>query len=185
MTLPRGFGANAEREALRWRHELGVAPTAPLDPRELGHRLDVSFISADTLIDRSRLDDLEQLQAFAFSAATFLIHDRRFIVTNPIRTPGRLASDIAHELAHLLLDHDLTEIQDINGVPFRTCSPSQEEQATAVGGALLLPRPLLLAAARQGLDPDRISTTYGVTPDMARYRYNSTGVAKQVQHRSA
>lgn len=185
MTLPHGFRTNAEKEALHWRRELGVAPTAPLDLRELGHRLEVDFVSADTLINRSRLDDLERLQAFAFSAATFLIHDRRFIVTNPVRTPGRLASDIAHELAHLLLDHDLTEIQDINGIPFRTCSPNQEEQATALGGALLLPRPLLLAAAQRGLDPDRISATYGVTPDMARYRYNTTGVGKQLQRRSA
>ncbi len=184
MTLPRGFRADAERKALHWRRDLAAAPTAPLDLTELGRRLGVGFISADTLIDRTRLEELERLQAFAFSAATFLIKDRRFVVTNPLRTPGRLTSDIAHELAHLLLEHDLTEIQDIDGVPFRTCSPSQEEQATALGGTLLLPRPLLLAAANRGLDPDRIAAVYGVTTDMARYRYNTTGVAKQSRHRT-
>jgi hypothetical protein len=61
------------------------------------------------------------LQAFAFSAATFVIGTRRFVVTNPLRTPGPLASDTAHEIAHVLLEHDLAEIREIEGVPFCTC----------------------------------------------------------------
>jgi len=68
----------------------------------------------------------------------------------------------------------LGQIQDIDGVPFRTCSPSQEEQATALGGTLLLPRPLLLAAANRGSDPDRIAVVYGVT----------TGAATRSRHRT-
>ena len=59
---------------------------------------------------------------------------RRFVVTNPLRTPGPLASDIAHEIAHVLLEHDLAEIREIEGVPFRTCQLDEEEQATALGG---------------------------------------------------
>lgn len=180
---PAGSRANAEKQAQDCRRDLAVAPTAALDLMELGRRLGVGLVSADTLIDRSWLDDPERLQAFTFSAATFIIGGRRFIVTNPVRTPGRLTSDVAHELAHLLLDHDLTEIQEIAGVPFRTCSPGQEDQATALGCTLLLPRPLLLAAANRGLDSDRVATAYGVTTEMARYRYSTTGVAKQIQRR--
>jgi Zn-dependent peptidase ImmA (M78 family) len=63
--------------------------------------------------------------------------------------------------------------------PFRTCLPDQEEEATNLGGALLLPRPLLLEAARQGLGVKEIAEQYGVTPEMARFRFNRTGVARQ------
>ena len=73
---------------------------------------------------------------------------RMFIVTNPLRSTGRLNSDLAHELSHILLGHDLSEVREVNGVPFRTCQPNEEEEATAFGGTLLLPRPLLLSAAR-------------------------------------
>lgn len=185
MTLPRGFKTHAEKEALRWRHELGTGPTAPVDLSALAARLAITIVSAETLIDRARLVELETLQAFAFSAATFEIGDRTIIVTNPLRSPGRLTSDTAHELAHLLLDHTLTEVQDIAGVPFRTCSPDQEEQATAFGGTLLLPRPLLLAAAHRGDPAETIADTHHVTVEMARYRYNTTGVAKQARPRTA
>jgi len=57
----------------------------------------------------------------------------------------------------------------------------EEEQATAFGGTLLLPRVLLVAAVGRGLGPDDIATKYNVTVEMARYRCNTTGVAKQVR----
>lgn len=179
MTLPRGFKANAEREALRVRRELGLADTDRLDVRRLAEHQDIKIVSAERLVARDRLEEIERLQAFAFSAATFQIGDRCFIVTSPLRTENRQASDIAHELAHKMLDHKLAEIRDLNGVPFRTCQPDEEEQATAFGGTLMLPRPLLLSAARRSMGPAEIAAAYGVTEDMARFRYNTTGVAKQ------
>lgn len=184
MTLPRGFKANAEREAARLRQETGRGPADPIDVAQLATHLEVALVSADTLVDLSRLEEIERLQSSAFSAATFEIRGRRIIVTNPVRTDERLASDVAHELAHLLLDHQLSEVREIGGTPFRTCMPDEEEQATAFGGTLLLPRPLLIAAARRGEGPDEIASSCGVTLEMARYRYNTTGVAKQVHRRS-
>lgn len=184
MTLPRGFKAQAERDALRYRKELGLADTDPLDPQVLAKHLDVKVVSADVLVDRERLEEIERLQAFAFSAATFDIRDRTVIVTNPLRTPGRLASDVAHELSHLLLKHNLTEVREINGIPFRTCQPDEEEQATALGGTLLLPRPLLMRAAVRGESHEQIAAANTVTVDMARFRMNTTGVMKQAQRRS-
>jgi Zn-dependent peptidase ImmA (M78 family) len=180
VSLPRGFKANAERESLRLRSELGLAPNDALDVTQLAAHLKVEIVSAAELIDVTRLEELERIQAYAFSAATFEIADRTFVVTSPLRTAARQASDVAHELSHLRLKHELSEIREIGGVPFRTCRPDQEEQATTFGGTLLLPRPLLLAAARRGLGPQQIAEKYGVTIEMARFRYNSTGVKNQV-----
>lgn len=179
MTLRRGFKAHAEREAARVRKELGLAAHDRLDPRALARHLNVAIVSASELVAIEELEELERLQAFAFSAATFEIADRKIIVVNPLRNSGRQNSDIAHELAHLMLKHDLSEIREVDGMPFRTCRPDEEEEATAFGGTLLLPRPLLLSAARREASIDEIASQYEVTSEMARFRYNTTGVAKQ------
>lgn len=180
MTLRRGFKAEAEREAARVRRELGLASHDRLDPRELASHLGVSIVVAAELVDVAELEELERLQAFAFSAATFEIEDRKIIVVSPLRNSGRQGSDIAHELAHVMLKHNLSEIRELDGMPFRTCKPDEEEEATAFGGTLLLPRPLLLSAARRRATIDQIASQYDVTVEMARFRYNATGVAKQV-----
>lgn len=179
MTLRRGFKAEAEREAIRVRKELGLAAHDRLDPRELAQHLKVSVVDAGELVDVAELEELERLQAFAFSAATFKIEGKDIIVVSPLRNVGRQNSDIAHELAHVMLKHELSEIRELEGMPFRTCKPDEEEEATAFGGTLLLPRPLLLSAARRRATIDQIANQYDVTLEMARFRYNTTGVAKQ------
>ena len=184
MSLPRGFKASAEREVLRLRSELGLSPAEALDVTRLAGHMGVDVISASDLIDVTCLEELERIQAYSFSAATFEVAGRTIIVSSPLRSPGRLASDIAHELSHILLKHQLSEIREISGVPFRTCRPEEEEQATNFGGTLLLPRPLLVASARQGLGPEAIAQKYNVTVEMARFRYNSTGVRSQMAARS-
>jgi len=183
VSLPRGFKANAERESLRLRSEMGLRKTDAIDVTELAAHLDVAVVSAAELIDVGRLEELERIQAYSFSAATFEIGDRTIIVSSPLRSSGRSASDIAHELSHLLLKHELSEVREIEGVLFRTCRPEEEEQATNFGGTLLLPRPLLMAAAGRGLGPEQIAEHYDVTVEMARFRYNSTGVGRQLNAR--
>jgi Zn-dependent peptidase ImmA (M78 family) len=184
VTLRRGFLAEAEREAKRIRADLGLRSAEPVDVYQVAKQLDIRVIAADELIDAARLQELERLQAFAFSACTFDIGGTKVIVVNPLRTPPRRASDIAHELAHLLLAHRLDELRIVAGVPFRTCRPDQEEEATNLGGALLLPRPLLLSAIRRGLDEQAIAAQYDVTTEMARFRLNRTGVRRQLRQTS-
>jgi Zn-dependent peptidase ImmA (M78 family) len=181
VTLRPGFLAEAEREAKRIRAELGLSPAEPVDMFQIAKHLGIRVIAADELIDAARLHDLERIQAFAFSACTFDINGTKAIVVNPLRSPARRASDIAHELAHLLLAHRLDEIRIVAGVPFRTCRPDQEEEATNLGGTLLLPRPLLLSAVHRGLDEQAIAAQYDVTTEMARFRLNRTGVRRQVR----
>lgn len=184
MTLPRGFKAQAERDATRVRIEMGLRPSDPVHPDALAKHAQAQVVSAERLVSLRSLEELEHLQAFAFSAATFEVRDRKIIVTNPLRSTGRLASDVAHEVSHLMLKHELAEVREIDGVPFRTCRPDEEEQATAFGGTLLLPRPLLMHAARNGEDLEAIAERCGVTLEMARYRFNTTGVARQAARRS-
>jgi Zn-dependent peptidase ImmA (M78 family) len=180
VTLRRGFLADAERHAARIRGELDRGPASPLAIADIAQHLGIRVVAADKLIDAARLQELERIQAFAFSACTFDVNGTKIIVFNPLRRPERTQSDIGHELSHVILGHKLGEIRILAGTPFRTCLPDQEEEATNLGGVLLLPRPLLLRAARQGLGPAEVASEYGVTIDMARFRFNKTGVAKQV-----
>jgi len=48
-------------------------------------------------------------------------------------------------------------------VPFRTCRADQEEEATTLGGTLLLPRKMLLGAASRGMSAEDVASHYGVT----------------------
>lgn len=184
--MRRGFKAEAERLADRTRTQMGLQPCDRLDIRDLARHLDVEIIRADQLVDRARLEELEQLQPRAFSAATFHLPDGRTVaVCNPCNDPSRTNSDIAHELAHILLDHDVRDIQQLAGHTFFTCNPEQEEEANWLAGCLLLPRPLLLREARDGTDPDTIATKYQVSLPMARFRLNTSGVLLQARRTRA
>lgn len=163
------------------RRELGLGPADGIDLRRVASMRGVRIVAADELVPREQLEELERIQAFAFSACTFDVAGNKVVVVNTLRSEARQASDIAHELSHLLLEHELSEIREIAGIPFRTCRSEQEEQATTLGGTLLLPRPLLLQAVGRGLGVEDIAREYGVTLEMARFRYNTTGVAKQVE----
>jgi Zn-dependent peptidase ImmA (M78 family) len=185
MTLRRGFLAEAERHAARIRSELGQAPASTLSIEAVAEHLGTRVIAADELIDISRLQELERIQAFAFSACTFDFDGTKVVIFNPIRSAERRQSDIGHEISHIILGHELSALRTIAGTPFRTCEPDQEEEATNLAGTLLLPRPLLLSATRRGLGVEQIAQQYGVTVDMARFRLNRTGVVKQTRNARA
>lgn len=112
-----------ERITEELRAKIDASPSQPLNLRAAADQLGVRVVSAAKLVPKKRLLEIENIQAFAFSACTFDINNRRVIVCNPIRAAERRASDIAHELAHIILKHDLAEIQYLDGIPFRTCQP--------------------------------------------------------------
>jgi Zn-dependent peptidase ImmA (M78 family) len=162
---------------------MGLRPHDLLDIRQLAKHLNVEVISADQLVDRARLEKLERLQPGAFSAATFhLPGGKTVVVYNPCNDdPGRTNSDLGHELAHILLDHDVREIQQLADHTFITCNPEQEEEATWLAGCLLLPRPLLLREAYTGTSSEAIAAKYQVSQHMARFRLNTSGVLLQAR----
>jgi Zn-dependent peptidase ImmA (M78 family) len=133
-------------------------------------------------VDRARLEELERIQPGAFSAATFHPPDGKTVaVCNPCSDPARTNSDIAHELSHILLDHDVREIEQLAGHTFLTCDPEQEAEANWLAGSLLLPRPLLLREVYAGTDADALAAKYEVSLPMARFRLNASGVLLQAR----
>ena len=180
--MRRGFKSEAERLADRTRDQMDLQPHAPLPIRRLAQHLHVEVYAADRLVDREMLVELDEEQPGAFSAATFhLPGGRTAVVYNPFSDEGRTNSDLAHEFAHILLSHEVRELQQIGGHTFFTCDPEQEAEANWLAGCLLLPRTLLLKEAYSGADAAAIATRHQVSLPMARFRLNTSGVLLQVR----
>jgi Zn-dependent peptidase ImmA (M78 family) len=179
--MRRGFKAQAERIAERVRTEAGKKTPERFEAMELAKHVGAQVRSADQLTDLAKLQTLEELQPGAFSACTFTFGDLHIIVLNPLASLGRQHSDVAHEVAHILLQHAVKEVQQIGGVSFFTCDPDEEQEANWLAGCLLLPRPLLLRAAGRGMNAADIAEAYGVSEQMAAYRLRITGVERQLQ----
>lgn len=179
--MRRGFKAEAERTSAAIRAKLGIAATERLQLPKLADSLGAEIRCASDLVDLSRLKDIERLQPGAFSACTFEIGNRRIVVWNPLAQPGRTTSDIAHELSHLLLEHAVREVITIGDLSFFGCDPDEEQEANWLAGCLLLPRPLLVSELRKGLDAASIATKFDVSRQMADYRINATGAARQTR----
>ena len=180
MALRRGFKSEAERIAQQVRSEVGMGAAQTVTPEVLADLLSVEVRPGDELISRKRFVELDQIQEGAFSACTFRpSNDRVVVVYNPISPPTRKRSDLAHELAHILLDHDLSRVEKLGDITFITCDATQEEEAAWLAGCLLLPRSLLLREVRKGSSAGKIARQCGVSEPLVRYRINVTGVVRQ------
>ena len=182
MALRRGFKSEAERIARDVRTELGMRASQSVTPDMLADLLGIEVRAGDELIPRKRFTELEKVQPGAFSACTFRPSaDRVVVVYNPLSAKSRQRSDLAHELAHTLLEHELSRVERLGDVTFLSCDPAQEEEAAWLSGCLLLPRALLLSEIRKGSGARDIAKKYGVSEQMAQYRLGVTGVVRQNQ----
>ncbi len=183
--LARGFKAWSERAALRVREELGLAPTAPLEPQRLAKHLAVTLCSPEEIpgLSATTRDVLGSTEADGWSAVTISRNGRDVIIYNPRNSPARRASDLMHELAHLLLGHEPSRFffAAVGGANLRSYDPRQEAEAAWLAGCLLLPRPALLHMRNAGLSSAIACRTYGVSQDLLRYRLSVTGVNRQVE----
>lgn len=181
--MRRGFKAEAERLSGKVRSDLGLRPTERLPLERLAASVDAEIRSAAALVKIERLEEIDTLQPGAFSACTFEIGERRVIVWNPLSTPGRITSDIAHELSHLLLKHAVKDVQTVGGLTFFGCDPDEEQEANWLAGCLLLPRTLLVRQVQRSASVADLVEQYEVSSQMANYRIRATGVLRQMQSR--
>ena len=180
MALRRGFKSEAERIARDVRSDMGLNASKSVAPEDLARLLGIEIRAGDELVQRARFEELERIQPDSFSACTFRPSPECVVIVyNPLSAKSRRRSDLAHELAHILLDHELSRLERLGDVTFFSCDASQEEEAGWLSGCLLLPRALLLAETRRGVSAREIARKCGVSEQMAQYRLNVTGVLRQ------
>ena len=180
--LRHGFKADAERIAEAVRSDLGLGALDRLDCFGLAEAWGIPVVSLGGLREDGASDaSIRRLMSpdAGFSATTVVVGPRRLIVYNPRHGSGRKASSLAHELAHVILEHEAAPAIGVGGC--RHWDGRQEAEADWLGSALLVPRAGALAWMLESDDVDAGASNFGVSVDLFRWRINHTGVVKQVE----
>jgi len=180
----RGFKSWCENVALQVRRDLRLRAFDPLNPWALAEHLQIKVWNANQIpgLDPTCVEILFREDPDSWSAITLYIETTALVILNPSHSGGRPASDLTHELAHILLGHKAARI-DVSeyGFMLNTYDRQQEEEADWLSGCLLLPREALLFLRRQQMDQITVRQTYGVSGEMFQYRLNVTGVDRQLK----
>lgn len=174
-----GFKTEANTLAEDIRSELGLRAMDAIDPHQLAAHLgipvwEVSSFTADNPAIACLLDG----EQAAFSAATIFAGRRRTIVHNDSHAPGRQHSNLAHELAHSLLQHAPTPALDDKGC--RDWNQDIEDEAEWLAGILLIPEDATLSIVRLGWTKEQAADHFEVSPQMVQRRLNATGAVRRV-----
>lgn len=184
MAMRRGFMAEAKRLADEVRAELGLTPTAPLDPWKLAEHLCVPVLplSGFQEVAPNACRVLLGSERSAFSALVAFVGSQRVIVQNDAHAMTRQRANIGHELAHILLFHDG---RTLDGQWHLTYDADQEDEAKWLGGVLLVTDEACLAGCRRDLTLAEAAAELEVSEDLMRWRRNKSGAVRRVQRERA
>ena len=181
--MKRGFKSNAEQIATETRAELGLNCSQRLDPVRLALHLAIPiFTMAEgvKLVPRATcIHYFSHVDTDSFSAVTLFLGYRRLIIHNESHHPHRQSSNLAHELSHTLLEHEPAPVVNANGE--RYWNSEMEEEATWLGGALLIPRDGAVEMARANRTIADIAAHYGTSEALCQWRVTQSGVDKQIE----
>jgi Zn-dependent peptidase ImmA (M78 family) len=184
VTFRRGFKAEAERIAEVTRTELNLELADPLDTFALAEYLGIPVYGLKEVARSS--DNATFVRLFSgteqdsFSAMTVFTGTSRMIIHNETHAATRRHSNIAHEISHCLLEHPPTPISNAGSRYWR---PEIENEASWLGGALLVPREGALRLALEGVAMSEIAAVFGVSEPLCRWRIAQTGIAYQIERR--
>ena len=143
----RGFKTWCENAATGFRRDLHMSADSPLDPRVLAEHLKILVWTPDDVARLGNLapahrDQLLIRDVSSWSAVTLILPTQKIVIVNSGHAPVRQNSDLMHELAHLILEHEPARV---DMTPARlmildTYNKVQEEEADWLSGALLVPR---------------------------------------------
>jgi len=179
----RGFKAWCENVSAQYRRDLDLRPFDPMDPVALANHLRVQLWNPNEVpgVAEEHLRILLSEDPDSWSAITICVGNRSVIIVNSAHSRARQASDIMHELAHIILAHNPArmDVTEDGMMVLSNFDAAQENEAAWLSGCLLLPRPALVAILASRLDGTAAATRYGVSGEMLQYRRNVTGVANQ------
>jgi IrrE N-terminal-like domain len=182
MSLRRGFKADANRLSLRLRRSLGLTPESPIDLNLIARRLDLVIAPLSSFADvhPDLCHHLMRIDPGSFSAATLPCgQNRRVLVHNDHHSRERQRSDIAHEIAHLLLGHPFTLPIDTSGC--RNIDRDIEDEATWLGATILISNEAAIYIVRAAMDTNAACQAYGVSAPMLKMRINGSGAHIRVR----
>lgn len=183
----RGFKSWCEKIAEKYRARLKVEKHLPLCPWTLAKHLKIVVWYADAIpgLPANSLKQLIDKGSDEWSAVTMVWGKHSLVILNPSASKARQASDLMHELAHIIMGHKpaRVDITTDGMLLLHLYDPEQEEEADLLSACLLLPRDALVHIKENKLSNKDAQALYGVSQEMLNYRINITGVAKQFKGR--
>lgn len=184
--MRRGFKTQAERISHEVRDELGLTPHDRLRPEALAEHLAIPVKPVTELLRYGA--DAAAIQcvlgdAMRFSAVTVFRGTRCCIFYNPHHPTGRQANSLAHELAHVILEH--TPSAAITDDGLRNWNTDHEDEADWLAGVLLVPREGALRWMAYDGTPTAGAEHFGVSAHLFNWRVHHTGVVRQLKRRAA
>lgn len=181
--MRRGFKSWCERTSADYRSQLGLDLADALEPRELAGHIGVLVWTPREVpgLSTRSIEQLTKIDPSSWSAVTVAAGGHNLIIVNSAHAPTRQRSSLAHELAHVVLNHRPAETRvSEEGFLFRDRYDSeQEEEADWLGGALLLPRDGLLNVYRRNSSSEVIGRHFGVSTKFVDWRLRTTGILLQ------
>lgn len=179
----RGFKAESNRTARELRVEMNILPEQPLCPWELATHLAVPVLKFTELPDCPEKHYLMCGKGKKeFSATVCYEGIRAFIVNNDVHDTKRQASNVAHELAHILLRHPPAPPFDEEGK--RDFLAEIEDEAEWLGPALLVSEDAAMYSYKliqsKAHTLTSLSDEWKITEDVLRMRMNLVGARKRL-----
>lgn len=177
-----GEAARLERCAIAAKRVFGMPDGAAVDPYAVAASFEIPVITQ--VSDFAVIPEparTEMLSSRGWSAGTLDGPAGPLIILNPIHSTTRLRVTLAEEIAHLVMGHPPSTIT----AGARTYVGTVESEAFSVGGALVMPYGRLFRMVKAGASIADIGSAFAVSPAMARYRVNRTGLSRMQKKRAA
>lgn len=185
-SFERGFKTWCENTAVSIRDKMDIKPHEPLSPHKLATNMGVMILDFDKVseLDAASASYLTSAQGDEWSAVTVYAAGKKIIVVNPRHSAARQASNIMHELAHIIRGHKPSQVQLYQGYALRDFNQLQENEANWLAACLLLPRPALLHSGYRNHTIDEVTELHGVSKSLYKYRVVISGVSRQLRYSS-
>jgi hypothetical protein len=187
MTFPRGFKSEANRISVQMRIELGLEPHSPLCPWRLAEHLSIPAIPLRKIAEENptiegEVNYLLNVDSGVFSAITIFDGSYRLIIHNDGHAPTRQRANLAHELAHALLNHSPHPPFCKHGR--RVFNRQLEDEASWLGPTLLVSNEAAQWALRFGMTEETAGLHFGVSRVLMRFRLNKSGAVRLASYGS-
>ena len=180
--------AALSRLATEVRRELDLSDSVPFDPHAWAEEYGIPFVSLQDLSDAAEaVGHFVRDRPERWSAALVKNGTGHLVVYNSAHSDVRVRSDLAHEIAHLVAEHELNAAW-MDDARCSGASKPQEKEASELAGALLVPMEAAKAHAIKRRGASSLALQYGVSVEMASWRMRVSGgeiIAQRVARRWA
>lgn len=164
------------RLATEIRTELGLSDGAVFDPWAWSDLWGVPFLALDTIKNAdAAVAHFTSTATASWSAALVQNGDGQLVIFNSAHSDVRIRSNLAHEVAHIVAEHELDAawMGEDNGCG--GARPADEKEAAELAGALLIPAEVAKMHAIYNRPASTLARQYGVSDQMAQWRMFRSG----------